>query len=408
MEMIGWLDVGSGVAGDMLLAALLDAGASIEAVRVAVDTIAPGQVRIEAREVRRGGQRATKVDVTPSVDDPHHRTWTTIRGMLHEADLHEGVRSIALECFKRLADAEGRVHGVSPEEIHFHEVGALDAIADIVGVAAAVNDLGVVEWSASSVALGAGRINAAHGSLPVPVPAVMELVTGWPVAPPPADTELATPTGMALLRTLCGRSGPLTDLTPVRTGIGAGTKEFTSHPNVVRVVIGTPNATAPAARQPSDTVCILEATVDDLPGELWPGVISAVLAAGALDAWLLPVIMKKGRPGHVLQVLSQPGDADRLSEAILAHTSTFGVRRHESLHRVVRDRTWATIQVQGQDIRVKLAHNGRLITRAAVEFEDLAAAANTLGVAEINLHAACIAEMGRQGLVAGAVVTSGQ
>lgn len=411
-DLAGWFDISSGVAGDMLMAALIDAGASLEAIRAAVDTVIPGQVTIDAVEVHRAGQRAINVQVSPTVDDPAHRSWKTIRTMLLESDLHEPVRVTSLACFEKLATAEGRVHGVTAETIHFHEVGALDAIADVVGVAAAVSDLQLRQMSASAVALGSGRITAAHGSLPVPVPAVTELAKGWPVTAPPADTELATPTGMALVRTLCPQSGPLAGLTPERIGVGAGSKDFSTHPNVVRLVLGPavavqPSVSASSSREASaGVVSLLESTVDDMAGELWPGAMEGLLRAGAIDVWLLPALMKKARPGHVLQVLCRPEDAERLAETIMDHTSTFGVRLHENLPRLIRGRMWETVQVRGQQIRVKLAHDGQRIRRTSVEFEDLAVAARELGLAEIDLHTETIAEMTRRGLVAGAQVHS--
>ena len=232
-----WLDVSAGVAGDMLLGALVDAGAPLDVLQATVDRVMPDTVHLVATEVRRGGMRATKVDVVVRRDDLPHRTWADIRGMLAEADIADAVRARALAVFRRLAAAEARAHGTPVEEVHFHEVGAWDSIADVVGVCAAVEALGIVRLSAGPVALGSGSVRTAHGTIPVPVPAVLELAEGWTVGSGGAG-ELATPTGMALVTTLAEGCEDLPSMTVQSVGVGAGTRDTQDRPNVVRVVLG--------------------------------------------------------------------------------------------------------------------------------------------------------------------------
>ena len=231
-----WIDASAGVAGDMLLGALIDAGADLAAVQRAVDAVIPGSVRIVRADVTRAGLRALKVDVQPLVDNPPHRTWAEIASLL--AALAPPVRERATAVFARLAAAEAHVHGVPIEEVHVHEVGALDSIGDVVGVCAALVDLGVETVSAGEVALGSGRVRTAHGELPVPAPAVAELARGWRVRSL-GSGELATPTGMALLRALALTCADLPRMTVESVGVGAGGRDVAGRANVVRVLIGS-------------------------------------------------------------------------------------------------------------------------------------------------------------------------
>ena len=335
---IAWLDVSAGVAGDMLLAALLDAGADLSSVQDAVEAVLPRTVALSTTEVLRAGTRAAHLDVRVLVEDQPHRDWAEIRDRLRTADLDPLTRDRALSAFEALADVEARIHGVPVEEVHFHEVGAWDSIADVVGVCAAVTDLGIDEVVASPVRLGSGLVRTAHGHLSVPVPAVLALSDGWQVTGD-GDGELATPTGMCLLATLARSQGPLPAMTVTASGTGGGTRDTPGRPNIVRVVIGerTEVASKLTADGPDtddetddltiEDLVVLEANVDDLDPRVWPGVIDALLAAGALDAWLTPILMKAGRPAHTLSVLARPADRDTLRDLLLDATSTLGVGR---------------------------------------------------------------------------------
>ncbi|HEU0041317.1 MAG TPA: nickel pincer cofactor biosynthesis protein LarC [Jiangellaceae bacterium] len=392
-----WLDLTAGVAGDMLLGALVDAGADLGAIQQAVDAVVPDSVRLHQAEVVRGGQRAVAVRVDVLVPDPPYRTWATIRSMLTAAVLAPVTRDRAEAVFARLAAAEGQVHGTDPEDMHFHEVGALDSIADVVGCCEAVRLLGIVSVSGSPIALGSGRIRTAHGDLPVPVPAVAQLAQGWEVTSGGIG-ELATPTGVALVRTLADRCEQLPAQRLAVMGVGAGSTDTPGRPNVVRVAIGTASAdSAPEL----DAAVQLEANIDDLDPRLWPGVLDALLRAGASDAWLTPILMKKGRPAHTLSVLCPPALAPAIRELIFAQTSTLGIRDFRAGKQVLPRRS-VPVAVRDGEIRITVAVRDGVIVQATPEFDDVAALANRYGVPiRVVLHEA-IAAAETAGLVVGA------
>lgn len=366
-----WIDASAGIAGDMLLGALLDAGAGIEAVRRAVEAVVPAAVEITTHDVTRAGFRALKADVTTRVTDPPHRTWRTVRAAIDDADLPAAVRDDAQRVFARLAAAEAAVHGIAAEEVHFHEVGALDAIADVVGVCAALHDLGATTISGGEVAVGSGQVRSEHGELPVPVPAVAALASGWR-ARAGGTGELATPTGMALLRTLAERCEDLPSMTVTAVGIGAGGRDTPQRANVVRVIVGSATS---GTESGTGLAVLLEANVDDLDPRLWPGVLAALMDAGAADAWLTPILMKKGRPAHTVGVLCAPADAPGLRALLFEHTTTLGVR--ESLrHKTALERTFVPIRVAGVPIAIKIGHRDGVIRQVMPEFDDVAAAAH--------------------------------
>jgi len=370
-----WVDASAGIAGDMLLGALLDAGASLDAVRSAVAAVVPGEVVVRTSAVTRAGLRALKVDVESTGDGHPHRSWARIRALLGSADLPTAIRDPALAVFARLAEAEGRVHGIPADDVHFHEVGSWDAIADIVGVCAALADLGVDRVTASPVAVGSGRTRAAHGDLPVPVPAVLELARGWQVLAG-GEGELATPTGMALLRTLADTCGPIPPMEIAAVGIGAGGRDTGGRANVVRAVVG---AAAVADAPTASDMWVLETNVDDLDPRLWPTVLAALLAAGAPDAWLVPILMKKGRPAHTLCVLAHDRDREALRDKVFALTSTLGVRE-TPVSRTALQRDWRAVTVPGGEVRIKVGLRAGRIATTTAEFEDAAALARTRGV----------------------------
>jgi uncharacterized protein (TIGR00299 family) protein len=389
-----WIDASAGVAGDMLLGALVDLGVPVEALQAAVGAVLPG-VSLTAAEVRRAGLRATKVDVD-AADDGTSRTWGAVRGLLEDGSLEEPVRRLAGQVFERLAGAEAQVHGVEPDEVHFHEVGAHDAIADVVGTCAGVVALGGPRIVVSPIALGSGTVRTAHGVLPVPAPAVLELVRGWEVAATAPDAgELATPTGVALATTLASASGALPSMSVDRIGVGAGTRDVAHRANVVRLVVGDARE-----ERVGEEAVVLETTVDDLDPRVWPDVLARLLGAGALDAWLAPVLMKKGRPGHTVHVLARRADEDALTGLLLTHTSTLGVRR-TVVTRSVLDRGWAPVEVLGGSVRVKVGSRDGVILHATPEYEDVAEVSRARGVPVAQVLTLAAAAAVSAGLAAG-------
>jgi pyridinium-3,5-bisthiocarboxylic acid mononucleotide nickel chelatase len=399
-----WVDATAGVAGDMLLAALVDAGVPLAIVQGAVDAVMPESVRLASTLVSRARMRATKVDVNPMVMDQAHRSWRDIEALLEHADIAVQARERARDVFERLAEAEARVHGVAADEVRFHEVGGWDSIADIVGVCAALDWLGVTSMSCSAVALGSGRVATSHGGLPVPVPAVLEMSAGWRVFSG-GEGELATPTGMALLTALSQESCDLPAMSVHTVGVGAGTADVPGHPNVVRVVLG--NRTDRPG-QPDDPVImsVLETNVDDMDPRVWPSVLASLLDAGAADAWLVPIVMKKGRPAHTLAVLTPVHRRDVLRRLIFELTSTIGVRE-VAVTRMALDRFWVPLPVAGGQVRLKVAHRGGKVVHATPEFDDVAevAAERSVPVRRVLEEAAAAAE--REGFVPGRPVQAG-
>jgi hypothetical protein len=392
-----WVDASRGAAGDMLLGALLDAGASLEVVRGAVAAVAPEPVEVGLAATRRHGLRAARATVEVA-GSATHRGLSAVVGLVRAGALAAPVEAFAVAVFTRLARAEARVHGTDVDQVHFHEVGALDAIADVVGCAAALHDLGMLgadpgaagdrEVVVGPIALGSGSVRAAHGSLPVPVPAVLALLegSGAPVLAGPGDPahgpgrELCTPTGAALLLALADRFGPLPALAVRAVGVGAGAADPPGAANVLRVVVGD----APAGGDGShgwreDDLLVVEATVDDLDPRLWPDALDALHAAGAVDAWAAPVLMRHGRPGHVLTALAAPDVLAAVERAVAVHTTSLGVRSHRVLRRALA-RTATRVDVDGHAVSVKLGHlEGRVVT-AQPEHADARAAAAALGV----------------------------
>ncbi len=377
-----WVDAGNGAAGDMLLAALLDAGADLDAVRRGLRGLAVEPVQVEPRAVRRHGMRALHAGVRAPRAGVS-RNLADVTAILERAALPPEVRAFAVAVFERLARAEARVHGVAVADIHFHEVGALDAIADVTGCALALHDLGLLAPGTvrvvSPVAAGSGTVRAAHGTLPVPVPAVLELLTeaGAPLRAHPAVMELCTPTGAALLATLATGWGPVPDCVPRATGTGAGTADPESHPNVLRVLVG--DATdAGGAGWTTAELRRVDATIDDLDPRLWPDVLEALRAAGAADAWCAPALMRKGRPGQVLSVLADPDRLDAVCGVVFEQTTTLGVRISAVERRSLR-RDRVEVRVGGAVVGVKRGLLGDRVVTLQPEYDEARAAAEAAG-----------------------------
>jgi pyridinium-3,5-bisthiocarboxylic acid mononucleotide nickel chelatase len=367
---IGWLDLSAGASGDMLLGALVDAGVPLEVLAEALAALPVERIRLVTEQVSRHGLGATRVHVQ-APDSPHHRTWPDVQALLAEAALAPAIREGALAVFARLAVAEGRVHRISPDEVHFHEVGALDALADVVGVVAGFAHLGLTRVFASPVALGSGSARGAHGVVPIPGPAVLELLTGLPVVAGAVPAEMCTPTGAALVARLVDEWTTLPPMRVERVGMGAGGRDPAELPNVVRLVLGVPGDAAPTGP------VVLETNVDDLDPRLWPGVLDTLFAAGASDAWLTPILMKKGRPAHTLSVLCRPDTVAQVQAAVFATTSTIGLRV-VPVGKVAVERAQASVDVLGGRVGVKVAVAGGQMVNVSVEYEDVATLAREL------------------------------
>ncbi|MFE6646740.1 nickel pincer cofactor biosynthesis protein LarC [Nocardioides sp. NPDC057772] len=390
---IVWVDASSGASGDMLLGALVEAGVPLSVVSSAVDAVAPEPVDLTAEQVRRGALAATRCHVSIA-DSVHHRTWADVRALLTDAVLDDAVRDLALRVFERLAVAEGAVHGIAPDDVHFHEVGALDAIADVVGVCAGFAHLDADEVVVSPIAVGSGSIRAAHGTLPVPPPAVARLLTGVPsFAGPPGhpQMEMCTPTGAALLTTLATSWGEQPTMVTRAIGVGAGGRDPEGWSNTLRLLVGE------AAAGSTPTEIVLEANIDDLDPRLVPGALDALLAAGAHDAWVTPILMKKGRPAHTLHALAPLSAAEAVRRVFFRETSTIGVREHEVVKHAL-PREMLTVTVGGQPIAVKAARLDGEIVNLQPEWDDVARASAALDRPAIDVLAAAKALAVRLGM----------
>jgi uncharacterized protein (TIGR00299 family) protein len=370
--MIGWLDAGSGASGDMLLGALVDAGADFSVIQAAVEAVAPEGVALSSEGVWRRGLRARRV-VVDVADSVTHRGLGQVLGLIEGAALAAEVQHHAASVFTALAEAEASVHGTTVDDVHFHEVGALDAIADIVGVSAGFYALGLEEVHCSPIAVGSGTIATDHGLLSVPPPAVVALLQGIPTYAGPAETELCTPTGAALLTYWVTSWGPQPPMAVSAVGTGAGGRDFPSHANVLRLLMGEPTEVARERR-----TVVLETNVDDLDPRLWPRVLALLLERGASDAWLTPILMKKGRAAHTLSVLVRSDRLDEIRGTIYEETTAIGMREHAvDKHELARD--FRTVGVGGHDIRVKIASSNGTVVNVQPEYDDVVAVATALG-----------------------------
>lgn len=370
-----WVDASHGASGDMLLGALLSAGVPLEVIATAVDAVAPEPVSLAPEQVVRGGLAATqcRVRITDSV---RHRTWADVRRLLEEARLDDAVRASATAVFARLAEAEAAVHGTTPEQVHFHEVGALDAIADVVGVCAGFAHLAADRVVVSPVAVGSGWVRGAHGTLPVPPPAVARLLVGvpsWAGPPGHPEMEMCTPTGAALLTILSTAHGDQPLMATTAVGIGAGERDPEGWSNTLRLVVGE-IVDNPVDR--SDEI-VVEANLDDLDPRIVPAAIDALLRAGARDAWATPILMKKGRPAYTLHALVARDRAETIRRVLFTETTTIGVREHpvtkHALPRETRE-----VRVDGHPIRVKVARLDGEIVNLQPEWDDVVRAAAAL------------------------------
>jgi hypothetical protein len=348
----------SGISGDMTVGALADAGADHRALFAALDSLATG-ASFEIEKVKRRGIVASKFHVR-ATDAKKHRHLPHILDIIGKSSLSARAKQDATAVFRKLGEAEAAAHGVAVEKVHFHEVGAVDSICDIAGACVALDLLGVDAVHCSAVNTGSGTVDTEHGLLPVPAPATARLLEGRPVYARGPAVELATPTGAAIVATLAARFGPLAPMRIRTTGYGAGDKEFPEQANVLRVILGEASV-APE----STTVAVIEANIDDATPELLGHALERLMDAGALDASCSPLLMKKGRPGHLLRVIAKPEDQEQLAAVVFRETTTFGLRLYPAERRIA-ERRHVEVDLGYGRVRVKIADWGTF----APEFED--------------------------------------
>ena len=409
---LAYLECFSGMSGDMFLGALVDAGIPARALEEAVSALNVG-AGLEISRVMRSGISATKVDVwvDGEKDRPRETCWngehdqfhehphehdghehshrggvsrdetkaprahslgrglTEIRQIISAAAISQGAKKTATTIFEALGAAEAKIHNTSIDGVHFHEVGAVDAMVDIVCASVGAEALGVDEIVCSPLNVGGGTVKCAHGTLPVPAPATVELLKGAPVYSSGLQAELVTPTGAAIVKTLVTRFAEFPQIKIERCGYGAGTRDFPGHPNLVRLTVGKAASTDPTSKTASESITVLEANLDDLNPQVFGYVMNRLLEEGALDAFGMPVQMKKSRPGTLLTVLSKPQDANRLTELIFTETTTLGVRRRDEM-RLTLARRWEKVETAWGEVRIKIASMNGTVTNYAPEYED--------------------------------------
>ena len=371
---IGYFDCFSGVSGDMILGALVDAGLKVEELQAAISGLGVSGIHLSAEQVKRGAFVGTRVYVRTDEQGHPHRHLPDIETILDRADIPEPVRADAKRIFHRLAEAEAAAHGVTPDRIHFHEVGALDAMADVVGAAWGIRHLGLERIRVSPINLGGGFIQAAHGKMPVPAPGTAALLAGVPAYGSEIQVELTTPTGAAILTTLASGYGPMPSMTIQRVAYGAGGRDLKEQPNLLRLMIGEV-----AGGLDRDQITVLEATIDDMNPQFFEPLMDRLFEAGALDVFLSPVSMKKSRPGTTLTVLADAAVADRCAALVLTHSTTFGVRAHTAT-RWKLPRDIITVSTTHGPVHVKRGWSGDCITILSPEYEDCRRLAQAAGV----------------------------
>jgi len=386
---IAYFDCFSGISGDMVLGALVDAGCNLAQLESDLARLPVPGWKISAEKVARGALVATRVKVEYPQHD-HHRSLSTILRLIGEAGLSPRVAERASNIFRRLGEAEARVHNVPIEKVHFHEVGAVDAIVDIVGAAAGFEQLGIEKFACSALNVGGGAVETQHGKLPVPAPATAELLRGAPTYSNGIQRELVTPTGAAIVATLAGQFGAQPAMTVGAIGYGAGAANLAEQPNVLRLFVG--EASVKEAGEPKDeTIVVLEANLDDLSPQVYGYFAERAMEAGALDVFSTPAQMKKNRPGQLVTVICKPTNADRLKELIFRETTTLGVRQ-STVQRRSLQREILAMETPLGSIRMKIARSNGHILNVAPEYEDCQKVASERGVplkqvlAEASFH----------------------
>ncbi len=363
---LAYFDCFSGISGDMTLGALVHAGVPLEHLRAELNGLAVPGWELRAEKVWKNGMAATYVRV--DIQETHtHRSLSTIEDILQKSKLANPVREHAIAIFRKLGEAEAAVHDVPIEKIHFHEVGAVDAIVDIVGACIGFHFLGIERFACSPLNVGGGTAKMAHGVLPVPAPATTRLLLGKPTYSTGVQQELATPTGSAIVVTLCDAFGPQPPMTVSAIGYGAGTADLEGQPNVLRLMVG--ESAEKLAGEYSEEIRVIETNLDDLNPQVYGYFVERALAAGALDVFTTAVQMKKNRPATLLTVLCKPADEAKFQELLFAETTTFGVRSYTTQRRVL-PRDWETVATRYGEVRMKIARVHGQVVQISPEYED--------------------------------------
>ena len=387
MAKLAYFDGFSGASGDMVLGALVDAGLELARLEAELRKLPLSGWAIAAEKVKRGALQATHVKVS-STETHHHRGLGKIESLIGEAKLSPRATELAVRIFRRLGEAEAKVHGVLLEKVHFHEVGAVDSIIDIVGAAIGFDLLGIEQFACAPLNVGGGKVKTDHGILPVPAPATVELLKGVPTYSSGIERELVTPTGAAILATLATHFGPQPGMNVAAVGYGAGSAQIAEQPNVLRVLIG--EAVASRVAPPVESVTVIEANLDDMNPQIYGYFAEKALAAGALDVYATPVQMKKNRPGQLVTVLCSPADEKVLAELLFRETTTIGVRIWQAQRRTLL-RELVSVQTPHGEVRVKISRQNGVVLNAAPEYEDCRRIAEERGVPLKDVLAAAVA-----------------
>ncbi len=363
---LAYFDCFSGISGDMTLGALVDAGVPLEELRAQLHGLGVPGWELNSEKVWKNGMSATYVKVRTE-DTQTHRSLATILEIFEKSNLAEAVKDRAEAIFRRLGEAEALVHDVPLEKVHFHEVGALDAIVDIVGACVGFSALGIDKFACSALNVGGGTAKMAHGVLPVPAPATARLLLGKPTYSNGVQKELVTPTGAAIVATLCDTFGPQPAMNASAIGYGAGATDLEGQPNVMRLTVG--EVSQQTDIETHETIRVLEANIDDMNPQIYGYFLEKALATGALDVFTTPVQMKKSRPGTLITVLCRPHEEEKFHEMLFAETTTLGIRSTLA-HRRVLPREWVKVRTPYGEVRVKVARVGGQVRQASPEFED--------------------------------------
>jgi len=376
-----YFDCFAGASGNMILGALIAAGVDVEVLKFELRKLNVSNFELEVETIDRSGISSTHVAVRVP-DEQVHRHLQTIEKMIDESNLSEKVKRNSKAIFRRLAEAEAKVHGIEIEKVHFHEVGALDAIIDVVGSCIAFELLGIERFVCSKIHVGSGFVKTAHGKFPVPPPAVAELLKGVPIYSTEVEGELITPTGAAIISMFCDSYGALSEMSVEQTGYGAGTRAYQRFPNALRVFIGETvldgqkSATRAAT---SEHLVLLETNIDDLTPQLLGYFMDKAFATGALDCWFTPAQMKKNRPGTVVSVLCEPKKSDALTELMFRETTTIGIRVSTVLRTSV-SRDTETRETPFGNVTFKVSKLGETVLNVKPEYEDLRSIAESEGI----------------------------